>query len=710
VRVPPPALLALAAALLGAGCSSRIEGPAPANLRPHVLITGGPPFRAEGPLLRDSYLAHISWRGWDDDGTIDRFEYAIDIDRAAVDTNAVTGNRDGDPWEEINDPRTPIAWTRVEGFDSTFVFTVAGSDSNAFGDIAPPGPGEPGSGIHAFYLRAVDDRGGVSDVDWLAYVAETIAPRTTITSPPASANGFTSEPDLDIEWKSVDPDGAPPDFAPVAFEYKLIPIASIFHSAALEIERDTGPWTRVGADTRRVSLRGLAPGTHHAFGVRAIDRAGAKEPFLEEPRNAVRFQVLEAGSPILEVREPTLGRSACGQQYGAPPESFEVLTGARLRFEMIVHERLPRGWTYEYRWLVTDVPEPCREDPDWRACPGSPTWTRSNVTVNFPVFSRPGTRHVYFQARSIQTPSEVSSCVIQLEYIELAPRGGILYVDDSYTAYAPADDGQDAFYRAVLDTAVATGITPTVDVFETYGPDDRALDATPPDLRTLARYRLLVWNTSGEGRAGTGISAWRRVTTGVGNAMERVLPRYLSAGGQLWVFGTHVAGATVETSPFVYPKTIAELGPGNFAHDFLHLRTSKIDVSRITSGAPWDAMVGATACPGSTGAGAGYPRLRVDPEANAGSIDAFGNVEAVLAPFDPSAPAGLDTLYCYDAYGPSTGIRNSRFQGKPCAFRYASRAAVPEQGKVAYFGFPLEHFHVQEVKALAAKLFAWFEL
>ena len=55
------------------GCSNHEQDQERENLRPFVRVTGGP---REG--TRDSYKARIYWSGWDDDGVIDHYEYAID--------------------------------------------------------------------------------------------------------------------------------------------------------------------------------------------------------------------------------------------------------------------------------------------------------------------------------------------------------------------------------------------------------------------------------------------------------------------------------------------------------------------------------------------------------------------------------------------------------------------------------------------------------
>jgi hypothetical protein len=688
-------------------CSpDRVSKPFP-NHRPGIRITGGPPVRADGVLVRDSYLAHISWRGWDEDGVIDRFEYAIDVDHAAVDTNHVTGNGDGDPWAEINDPRTPITWTRVGGFDSTFVFRASTWDSTGGLDPQPAGTAR---GDHAFYLRAVDDREAASRVEWLAYTATTIAPRTTIHTPRIeNAEGLSVGPGLFIAWEGEDPDASSEAKAPRFYEYKLIQIPGLLCcSPSIEIRKHPGRWIRVGADTTSTRLQELENGKYYAFAVRAVDEAGAVEPGVYDTQNAFKFQVLEtAGLPTLTVNERTLGSITCVGS-GSSPVVFEVLVGTRLRFELRADASAYGGLIggCPFNWGV-DLADPSRDDPDsgWRG------WRCEPTLENFPVFTRPGTHYVYLRVRDSGSPPKQTVCILQLEYRDFPRDRGILYIDDSYTAGRPTDADQDEFHRAVLDTAVAAGEVPGIDVLETYGTGDHALTSAPVGLETLAHYRLVVWNTSGEGRAGTGISAWRRATTGVADRRQRILPQYLSAGGQLWVFGTYVVGATMRIpGPFVFPDR-NQLKPGNFAYDFLRMTTTRIEISHITSVAPWDGMVGATPCPGSTGAGSAYPPLRVDPDRIPGPLDAFPSAEAVFAPFDPGAPPGLDTLYCYEAYGPAqTPSHGSVFQGKPCAFRYASRAPVPEQGKVAYFGFPLEYFDVREVKALAARLVAWFDL
>ena len=103
--------LSLAVSLLALvlpGCGAHKSGPGGRNLRPHVRLTAGP---ARGDSVR--YNSTFNWYGWDDDGVIDHYQYAIDIPghftQDDIDNPAATG----------------IAWRDTLVTQAAFVFVAA---------------------------------------------------------------------------------------------------------------------------------------------------------------------------------------------------------------------------------------------------------------------------------------------------------------------------------------------------------------------------------------------------------------------------------------------------------------------------------------------------------------------------------------------------------------------------------------------------------
>ena len=98
------ALLLLLA--LGPGCTSdEITGGLPGNHPPKVWVAIGPPERSAV-----GYRVHFYWGGWDSDGDVIRYEYAITNNETGVFNPADTTGAD--------------KWHPVTVADSTFLFTA----------------------------------------------------------------------------------------------------------------------------------------------------------------------------------------------------------------------------------------------------------------------------------------------------------------------------------------------------------------------------------------------------------------------------------------------------------------------------------------------------------------------------------------------------------------------------------------------------------
>jgi hypothetical protein len=78
----------------------------------------------------------------------------------------------------------------------------------------------------------------------------------------------------------------------------------------------------------------------------------------------------------------------------------------------------------------------------------------------------------------------------------------------------------------------------------------------------------------------------------------------------------------------------------------------------------------------------GFPDLAIDRVLRPGTTNISFTDFSLKPLFDPTG--GLDTLYVHRAGSP-----NSAVDGKPNAFRYHDPGAIPRQGPVAVFGFPL---------------------
>ncbi|KPJ60365.1 MAG: hypothetical protein AMJ46_07290, partial [Latescibacteria bacterium DG_63] len=271
-------ILFLAVFVLLSGCSKKREGERVPNERPHVKVSGGPP---QGGVA--SYTMPIYWFGWDKDGVVDHFVYAID------DTTE---------------------WTETTFFRGSFLFTA---DSLR--------EGEEFGRWHTFWIKAIDDLGAESVPDFLTFDARTVAPKSTILSPTCDPEGPINCQgprgvglSVKIVWEGEDPDSRTPGKIPSGYMWRLFNITK-FCQCSFGIEDpdlldlpdyvpdSTSFWSEPTSDTE-IQFSNLQPGAFWLFGIRAIDEAGAIEPDLRLWHNVTYFRTMPGwGSPVLRVYE-----------------------------------------------------------------------------------------------------------------------------------------------------------------------------------------------------------------------------------------------------------------------------------------------------------------------------------------------------------------------------------------------------------------------
>src|SRR5439155_1361438 len=144
----------LAAALIAsAGCSKSIVSVVPVNQPPSVRITSAPLDTTQ----RNYYVITLNWIGFDPDGRVDHFLYAIDPPR---------------------DPGSDTLWTTTTENTLTKFFPCPLPDRrNAFRS----------SDFHVFVIKAVDNRAALSPPVARAFWSYTLAPTVRCSAPSANA-------------------------------------------------------------------------------------------------------------------------------------------------------------------------------------------------------------------------------------------------------------------------------------------------------------------------------------------------------------------------------------------------------------------------------------------------------------------------------------------------------------------------------------------
>ncbi len=657
--------VALAAALLVAGCSAR-HGVYPPNLRPHVALTDGPVARTTA-----SYTIPLSWRGWDDDGVIDHFLYTIDT----IDTT----------------------WTRTTAHETVASFTATSrADSTHFADW------------HTFYVKAVDDKGAESEPATLTFNASTIAPQTHPVKPVqlASGNGINSPlsggPTLRLEWSGEDPDGVH-TLVPVGYEVVRVPltrnIAGDWDAARALCTGATAQVQRLGR-VSTLSFADLAPsgrGTNWMFWVRAIDEAGAVEPWPSRSGVWPSFFFFYFALPNVQGPALTLNSYAFGRfdVQGADRDSFDYAFDAPFNVTFTADASNYGGDIDGFRWGVdlADIDNP--RDPGWAT-----GWTRGLRGVSGLVFhDRDAPIHdLVIQARD--TNGAISTATLRITLVPFDFDRDVLLVDDEWELYAtgsaPTSSQHVQYMTDRLRGALgALGRPARVDVYSTF-PDSTMPSSKPVRLATLGHYRAVVWDAGRPPFQNT-LFAMSAVSASSGITRVNPLATYLEAGGRLIVSGLGNARSTVTAVPATGRNIGAGQGLapglGNFAIEYWHLPAT------VWFGRDNPTINGLLACEPTAWSRAhgGFPRLSFD-------IDRFW----VIAASGPSGSEALDAirppslrgagdfvepLYSYVSAGGDLGPKSTSYLHGLVNAQWFKKAPRREdedwQYEVAWFGFPL---------------------
>lgn len=649
--------------LLGLTACGHDRGTRVDNHRPFVRVTGGP---IAGDTTR--YTAELFWSGWDDDGVVDHYQYALDIP-------------DHFTAAEINDPRdVGIAWRDTSAFRASFLLTTPRSDSMIdSGGLLVPRNRHIGS--HTFWVRAVDNEGAISDAASVSFNAFTVNPRTTITIPRVVAGASGSllvGRQVTVGWDGVDPDSPDPSQRPSFYEWKLIPMTGLLgvEDANYVVNVSPGPsepWYRVGGDTTQVRVN-LNPPRLYVFALRAVDEAGAREERFDFPRNALKLQSSSAsfvGRPVLTIRERGLGTNVFPRD-GQTIE-FEIPVGRSLRFEFAADAQSYGGVIQAFNWGI-NVPDVEAEGPN----SGFRGWSLIPFTVEPIVFTRPGVNIVTIKCRD--TGGSVTVANYRLNVIDFPRDREVLYIDDFFLTRDPytSDEVLDARNHAILEAAGYTDITR----YDAWGTGDLEGAVTPPRLSDLARYRLVYWFVKGAGGgAQNGATALNQLA-----ACGRTLQSYLSVGGGVWIQGQFVFGALKKSANACLANlsydhaTGHNFSSGEFPCDYLGICQGDIRIAKTT--ARNNGLI--QALPTETAVAEFFPVVDIDSTQFA--AQALGGLPFYDAMFQPTfTPAGgLDTLYTARPI-----LSGSAFSRKPIAWRYASPVTGDVQGPVGLFGFPL---------------------
>lgn len=517
---------ACAAGLLAAltGCSNEpFTGDRASNSAPEVWLSSGP---VEGDTT--GYQVHFYWGGWDPDGEIAFFEFAI-----------VDGNPFGfDP----ADTTGLDSWTRTAVFDT--IFRVSANEN--------PRPYEENElytrydQTHTLFLRGVDQEGMRSEVATRSFTAWTLAPFAQITHPEGSNRSYSNV--ITFHWEGRDPIDSPTNFQlPDSVRYLCVkiltpegiynpnyPIIDDLNANPWRYERHWSPWIHYLApgDSGRSTIIGndeiIELNLSYIFAIQAKDEAGAVTALFREGQNVRRFGVSEKAGPLLKITEPFLGGfQFLGTNLNAA--RVDLPPGVELNFCWSADASSYGGEirSYRYGWDIQQLDDPAQwavtASPFHRCAPGR-TWYSGIHT---------------FYVEAVDNGGRVTLGRIQIEIIPFSMERNLLWVDDWQLGaplsnyMLPGEAQHDTFWTRICSRAAE--FFPDRDIYDCAANNNRY-----PEMRTVGKYKNIIWTFSN-----SQLGALRQVIrftpeSSIGTGTQLVvnyLALFLSKGGHLWTSG-----------------------------------------------------------------------------------------------------------------------------------------------------------------------------
>lgn len=534
------ALFGLCALAPLAGCAKGLQGSLLLNERPVVELTLAP----ASATNRFHYAYEFKWFGYDPDGRVDHFEYAVDPPSA---------------------PGADTAWTATTRFAVTLEFSAGVDDS-----IGPP---TRSIDFHTFVIRAVDARGTPSAPEARSFFSSTVAPTVQILSPiPTALATVRVPPTTRITWEGRDPDGVNTQ-VPVKYKWILLSASSEFPVERALLDPDslrrfyaphfTG-WDSTDAETRSVQLLNLAPGATYIFAVVAFDEAGAWSPAFSLNTNMLRLRADFATSlgPKITVSNNVFTFTYPSGGYSLDPNrevAYDVLPG-RTTFITWSAEAGPGANVSSYRWkLDGDVTDetPRADDQDLEH------WSTPSALVtraDLGPFGSGEVHRFYLEVEDNNGNRSLGIVRINVLSFETSFSQDLLIVDDTRllgdqlaplgctrppTGTWPTAAELDTFLYARGGAAwlcYPSGTVTTPGLFAAYTFDTTGTTTGVFPFATLARYKHVIWIVDSRSALNGGsIFGGNDAMTSLRRMNDRTslntLAAYVESGGKLWLLG-----------------------------------------------------------------------------------------------------------------------------------------------------------------------------
>jgi hypothetical protein len=588
-----PALVALAAGLIAAwGCNKKPIVPiVGGNQPPTVRITTAPLDTTE----LNYYVITLNWIGFDPDGRVDHFLFAVDP------------------------PRDP-------GGDTLWEPTTDNTLTRSFACPLPDRPDSTkSSDFHVFVIKAVDDDGAMSPPVARAFWSYTLAPRVEIRVPRASPLvKYYIPPAVLIQWEGFDDDGVFTQ-KPVKYKFKRLDATTEVTLAQADrtpdlvrqyyAPRNWAGWDSLPGDTTQKQYTNLTPvqagsplGGEFMFVVVAFDEAGAYSPLFSRNTNMVYCIVTFAGA-----QNPKIGLFNDFFLYEYEQGSFrpndpsqvvqiEVPAGEgrndKLTFNWYAdpardaRDNLIGGPIRSYRWAVdiTDLEDETRRSDEEIDLAH---WSQKSVLVTscrIGPYAGGETHKFYLEAEDIN--GLISLGTVQFTTVRASFAKPLLIVDDTrYTidviqprtdCYHPSNRPRGNWPTAAeLDTFLyAKGGVPwrcyppvgavltTPGIFNGYPFDTLGTNTGVEDLSVrlskLGQYQQVIWLVDGQGalnnESGNDVTAAKTSMRYMNNVRKsNTLGAYVRQGGRVWLVGNAATASLINFNQ----GTTLNPGPGN---------------------------------------------------------------------------------------------------------------------------------------------------
>jgi hypothetical protein len=472
------------------GCASdELTGTRLANQPPKVWLAGGPP---EGAVT--SYRVHLYWGGWDPDGHVEHYEYAITDNESGIFDPADTTGAD--------------KWHRTSRTDSTFLLSAdVLADSSVLDSYIRDRYEFVRS--HTFFVRAIDDRGSSStEPAYQSFTARSLSPEVDIVTPIRTLfNPAILPPVITFEWtaRDIDSEAAVPD------SVRWILVSTItFNSnwddalAYIRANPHSPDWSdwhyyKAPGDSGKSTTTDppLAQG-NYLFAVQVKDEAGAVSPVFDLHRNVRRVAVTKiVTGPVLSVSYKYMNNIVTANP-NTPPAILELPAGIPVGFSWSADASSYGGTVHGYRygWDIIDLNDPSQWEIDFTPFVGS----RAQSPTRTFFF---GT-HTFF-LEVVDNSGLKTRATVVANIVPFTMRRSLLVVDDwveNSTGFrrtlgvTPSDNEHDAFWVDMVSDVA--DFVPAVDVWHL----EDGVKSVP--VQVLANYKSIIWNARGSYSVTTG--------------------------------------------------------------------------------------------------------------------------------------------------------------------------------------------------------------